>query len=62
MCSKHFIAKVTNTRREIFYMGMRLEVEFQLKVTAVRDGRLFLASAKPIRIKVDGREFNLEAE
>ena len=54
-----FITETKITKEEIVYGKIRIEIEFQIKAMAEKDGRMLLASTKPIKIKIDGKEIDL---
>jgi|GEM_PF-6016374 len=54
-----FTTETKTTREEIVYGKTRIEIEFQLKAMAKKDGRMLLASAKPIKIRINGKEIGL---
>lgn len=59
MRSDFFVKETRIVKLERVYGETKVEVDFLIKATAERDGRMVLASAKPARIRIDGKEIKL---
>ncbi len=55
----YFITETKTLREEIVYGKTRIGIEFQLKAVAEKDGRMLLASTKPVKVEVNGEEIDL---